>query len=59
MVNQMNESNPLNKISVIIPKSKRHLEPIERLMKIAGRRDRSVNFLAIEGILQYLEQHED
>jgi predicted transcriptional regulator len=30
--------------------------PVERLMKLGEERDRSVNFLVVEAILQYLSR---
>jgi predicted transcriptional regulator len=32
--------------------------PVERLIKLAEGRDRSVNYLVVEAILQYLEKEE-
>jgi hypothetical protein len=37
----MNTPKPRNEISVIIPDPKRELEPIERLIKLADKRERS------------------
>jgi predicted transcriptional regulator len=47
-----------NKMSVYIPETKREHQLVERLVRIAERRDRSVNYLVVEAILQYLEREE-
>ena len=47
-----------NKLSIIIPKPKMQQAPIERLIKLGKKRDRSVNYLAVEAILEYLEREE-
>jgi predicted DNA-binding protein len=46
------------KLSIYIPKSKMHLRPVERLVALGKRRDRSVNYLVVEAILQYVEKEE-
>lgn len=47
-----------NALSVYISKLKAVKRPIERLSKLAKRRDRSVNYLIVEAILQYLDREE-
>jgi len=34
------------------------LKPVERLMKLGEKLDRSVNYLVVEAILQYLDREE-
>jgi len=46
------------KLSIYVPQSKMVQKPVERLMKISEREDRSVNYLVVEAILEYLERHE-
>jgi len=46
----------LDKLSIYIPKKKAAQRPIERLNKIAGKKDRSVNYLVVEAILHYLDR---
>ena len=46
------------KLSAMIPKAKMELHPIERLIALGAERDRSVNYLAVEAILEYLEREE-
>ena len=48
----------LDKISISVPNNKKDLQPIARLAKLAEENDRSVSFLAVEAILEYLEQEE-
>ena len=45
-------------LSVYIPQDKLGLHPIERIQKLAERRERSVNYLVVEAILEYLELEE-
>jgi len=47
-----------SKLSVLIPKGKLAKRPLERLMALSRKRDRSVNYLVVEAILQYLEREE-
>jgi predicted transcriptional regulator len=49
----------LSKMSIYIPQTKRDRKPMERLIKLGKQRDRSVNYLVIEAILQYLEREEN
>ena len=46
----------LDKMSIYIPQDKLKLRPVERLIKLGEKRDRSVNYLVCEAILQYLER---
>jgi len=48
----------LDKMSIYVPQSKLDLEPVERLIKLGEKRDRSVNYLVVEAILQYLDREE-
>ncbi len=48
----------LDKMSIYVPQSKLDLEPVERLIKLGEMRDRSVNYLVVEAILQYLDREE-
>jgi len=47
-----------NALSIYIPKSKAHHRPIERLLKLAEQKDRSMNYLIVDAILQYLDRRE-
>jgi len=48
----------MGKLSIYIPNSKMALKPVERLMKLGTKLDRSVNYLVVEAILQYLDKEE-
>lgn len=48
----------LDKISIYVPKGKIDQRPVERLLKLAEAKDRSVNYLVVEAILEYLKREE-
>jgi len=48
----------MDKISIYVPQKKMAERPVERLIKLAEKKDRSVNYLAVEAILEYLRQEE-
>ena len=48
----------LDKMSIYVPQSKIDRKPVERLIKLGEKRDRSVNYLVVEAILQYLDREE-
>jgi len=48
-----------NALSIYIPKSKAGHRPIRRLQDLAKKTDRSMNYLIVDAILQYLDRHED
>jgi len=54
----MAQRRPEDNLSIYIPKSKMDRRPVERLMKIGREKDRSVNYLVVEAIFQYLEREE-
>jgi len=47
-----------DKLSAFIPRSKLEERPIERLIELGRKRDRSVNYLVIDAIFDYLEREE-
>lgn len=47
-----------DRISVSIPKRERSRKMIEQLTEIAEKRDRTVNYLVVEAILEYLDREE-
>ena len=47
-----------NALSVYVPKNKKDRRPIERLSRLAKERDRSVNYLIVEAILEYLDRED-
>jgi predicted transcriptional regulator len=48
----------LDKLSIYIPDSKIQQRPVERLLKLGGKEDRSVNYLVVQAIMEYLEREE-
>ena len=48
----------LDKLSTYIPQKKMEEKPVECLVKPGNKKDRSINYLVVEGIAQYLEKEE-
>jgi len=46
-------------LSVYIPQNKRAEKPIQRLISLGRKKDRSVNYLVVEAILEYLKREEE
>jgi len=44
--------------SIYIPKKAEEKKPVDRLMRLSKKRDRSINYLVVEAILQYLDREE-
>lgn len=49
---------PADKLSIYIPHDKLQQRPIERLQEIAEKHDRSLNYMVVQAILEYLEREE-
>ncbi|MBU1050234.1 ribbon-helix-helix domain-containing protein [Candidatus Bipolaricaulota bacterium] len=47
-----------DKLSIYIPQGKVVSQPVERLIKLGKRKDRSVNYLVVEAIIEYLDNEE-
>jgi hypothetical protein len=47
-----------NALSVYVSRTKAQHRPIERLAKLAQQRDRSMNYLIVQAILEYLDREE-
>ncbi len=45
-------------LSIYVPKSKLDRKPIERLDRLGKKLDRSINYLVVEAIIQYLDREE-
>jgi len=45
-------------LSIYIPQGKQGQHPVERLMKLSKERDRSINYLVVEAIVEYLKREE-
>jgi len=54
----MPQKTIMDKLSIYIPQKKMEEKPVERLMKLGEKRDRSVNYLVVEAILEYLDREE-
>jgi len=54
----MAKQEVLDKMSIYIPQSKIDQKPVQRLMKLADKNDRSINYLVVEAILEYLKREE-
>jgi len=52
------ESKRPDIISIYIPQNRRQEKPVERLIKLGEKKDRSVNYLVVEAILEYLKREE-
>ena len=48
----------LDKLSIYIPQKKLEERRVERLLALGEKRDRSVNYLVVEAVLQYLNREE-
>ena len=48
----------MDKMSIYIPQSKIGKKPIERLITLGKKKDRSINYLVVEAILQYVDLEE-
>ncbi len=57
-VSEVVRKSEVTTLSIYIPKSKLDRKPIERLDRLAKRVDRSINYLVVEAILQYLDREE-
>ena len=55
----MAQKELLDKMSIYVPQTKIDQKPVERLIKLGQKRDRSVNYLVVEAILQYLDREEN
>jgi len=54
----MAQKTPTDKISIYIPQKKMEQRPVERLIELADKRERSVNYLVVKAILEYLRREE-
>jgi len=52
----MPTSRATQTISLYVPEKAQHQRVIERLAALGEKRDRSVNYLVVEAILQYLDR---
>ena len=57
-VNNMAKKVILDKLSIYVPQKKMEEKPVERLIRLGNKRDRSINYLVVEAILEYLKREE-
>ncbi len=57
-VNNMAKKQILDKLSIYVPQKKMEEKPVERLIRLGNKKDRSVNYLVVEAILEYLKREE-
>jgi predicted transcriptional regulator len=48
----------LDRLSIYVPQEKLQLKPLERLAKLAKKRDRSINYMVVQAIIEYVEREE-
>ena len=48
----------LDKLSIYIPQPKLEEKPVQRLIRMSEKRDRSINYMVVEAIIQYLNREE-
>lgn len=51
-------SNDFTKLSIYVPQNKRKRQPLERLHQVAQQRDRSINYLVVQAIIEFVERQE-
>jgi predicted transcriptional regulator len=54
----MPKKEEITTLSIYIPKSKLEKRPVARLQQLSKKRDRSINYLVVEAILEYLDREE-
>ena len=58
-VRSMAQKTILDKLSLYIAQDKQKENILQRLIALGEKRDRSLNYLAVEAILEYLKREED
>jgi hypothetical protein len=48
----------LDKLSIYIPQSKIEQKPVERLIALGDKVERSINYLVVNAIIEYLDREE-
>ena len=54
----MTEKAILDKLSIYFPRKKMERKPVERLVKVSKKYNRSINYLVVDAIFQYLDREE-
>jgi len=57
-VNHIANKEILDKLSIYISQKKMEEKPVERLIRLGNKRDRSINHMVVEAILEYLKREE-
>jgi len=52
----MAQKTILDKLSIYIPQDKQDRKLVQRLVKLGEKEDRSVNYLVVEAISEYLDR---
>ena len=55
----LNKNSDLTRISIYVPKNKQQEKPLQRLYKLGQLRDRSLNYMVVEAITQYVKRLEN
>ena len=50
--------NVMDKISIYVPQKQMEEQPVQRLIELGKKKDRSINYLVVDAILQYLKREE-
>lgn len=48
----------MDKLTIYVPKAKRDNDPVARLNKLAQQEDRSVNYLVVRALEEFVEREE-
>ena len=54
----MGKKEILDKLSIYIPEKKMEEHPVERLIRLGKKHDRSIKYLVVEATIQYLKREE-
>jgi hypothetical protein len=54
----MTKKEMLDKLSIYIPQKKMEEKPVERLIRLGNKKDRSINYLVVEAILEWHPQQD-
>lgn len=57
MVTKKDEQD-FTRISIYVPKEKHKEKPLERLYKLGQERDRSLNYMIVQAVLEYVKREE-
>ena len=53
-----NQGTDFTRISIYVPKGKQGEKPLERLHKLGQKRDRSLNYMIVQAVLDYVNRQE-